>query len=62
MGVSRPKIKLERKIPGRPDTFDSRQMEKISFQMKNCICKIEVDKPKKLLELDFFAKFLLLID
>jgi hypothetical protein len=56
MGVSRPKMKLESKIKVTPYPLDSRQMDDISFQMKNCICKIEVDKPKKIVGTGFFCK------
>ena len=56
MGLSGSKIKHESKIPGGIKSLDSKQFDDIKFQIKNCICKIEVDKPKKILGTGFFCK------
>jgi hypothetical protein len=55
MGLSRSKPKLEIKRGG-VDSIDSSQMEDIQSQMKNCICKIIVEKEKKNFGTGFFCK------
>ena len=55
MEASNQNIKLECKPKNGVDSLEGEQLNDISFQMKNSICKIEVDKPKKIVGTGFFC-------